>query len=509
MTRMRDEKLRRTQNLVKNHPVEDGECEKSGGDSDSQQRTNAPPINAQDKSLLLDFDTELSRHKKPTNHTILLKDAVRFCKYRNPPTPNGDPASAHNISLRVLLDDPEAGEEFEEWVLVLHTKDGERIAIKSEEHFRNMVRQFGELMGEDGRPPHIENIKSTSPRKSNQGGYDPTPKRTNIHHWGETVVDILDSPDTHLRNKAIIAVTWDAGSRPSETFAIKAGHLTDNRDHFVLDVIDSKTEDRTPHLMASMPYLRKWLLKLDRMTEDVDVSTSPLSIPPEQKIWTHLDSSVKLSDSSFEQIGRKVGNKLGFNRPTNLKQFRKSRASVLAAQEGITEQTLRTRFGWKHGSTAPAHYITKFSDEANQQIADADGGSIEISEEGADPAPIKCSACESWSPRHLNNCYWCGADMEGEQKRPGVSELDRIKSTGQQVEKAKAALMKQVDDFELSGRSMELALRVVEVMEKNPNIAKDTVAFALLTEHEDWELEHAKDLVKGNYEGLHSIFEDA
>jgi integrase len=504
---MRDEELERIQRKLRTHPTEEGDPE-TGQEGDSgKQNREAAPINAEDKSLLHRYHEELSRYKNPTNHAMLLDTAILYCQYRNPRVPNNDPASAHGISLSNLLKSPEAAEKFEVWVLELHNQYGERIAPKTEDHLRNTVRQFGDLVGDDGRPQHIEEIRSTAPRKSNQEQYDPTPERSNIHHWGKTVVDILDSPCVHLRDKAIIAVSWEAGTRPSEAFAIEAGHLTDRGDHFVLEVVDSKTNDRTPHLMASMPYLRKWLIELDQMSKDVDLSTSPLSLPPNKKIWTHQDDPTELSWYTFSSIGRKTGNKLGLQRPTNLKQFRKSRASVLAAQEGITEYTLRTRFGWTHGSNAPAHYIAKFSDEANQQIADADGGSIEISEEWADPAPVQCASCDRWSPRHLDNCYWCGSEMEGKENHPDTSELERIRNKARVNEEAKAALRERIGDIDLSARSMELAIDVVEIMNENPDLAKESLAYVLLTEYEDFGIDRVIELLEGDDEGLRSIFE--
>jgi hypothetical protein len=504
---MRDERLENLKTRLLNLTTQMEETEVGQEEDSGGQHKEAAPINAQDKGLLNEYDEELNLYKNTTNHLILLDYAIRFCQYRNPPVPNSIPASAHEISLSGLLQNPEAAEEFEIWVLELPTEDGDRIAPKTEEHFRNTVRQFGDLMGDDGRPQHIDEIRSTSQRNSNGGDYDPTPKRSNIHQWGGTVVDILDSPHVHIRDKVIIAVTWEAGTRPTETFAINARHLTDRGDHFVLEVTDSKTEDRTPHLMASMPYLRKWLMKLDQMTEDVDLSTSPLSLPPDKSIWTYQNSPTEIVGKTFDSIGRITGKKLGIQRPTNLKQFRKSRASVLAAQEGITEYTLRTRFGWKQGSNAPAHYITKFSDEANQQIADADGGSIDISEEWADPAPVHCTSCERWSPRHLDNCYWCGTDMAGDEKQPGTSELERIRNKARVNEEAKATLRERIGDIDLSARSMELAVDVVNVMEEDPDLAKESLAYVLMTEYDEFGIDHVTKLLEGDDEDLRSMFE--
>jgi integrase len=506
---MRDDKLERAQEKLRTLPTQKGDTGDSQKGSSDKQNRKSKPVRKQDKSLLQRYEEKLDRYKNPTNHTILLDYAILYCQYRNPPVPNDDPASAHGISLSNLLKSLEAAEEFEGWVVDLYNQNGERIALKTEEHFRNTIRQFGDLIGEDGRPQQIEGINSTSPRRGEQEDNDPTPRRKNIHYWGETIVDILDSPHVHIRDKAIIAVSWEAGTRPSETFAIEAGHLNDRGNHFILEVADSKTKDRPPHLIASMPYLRKWLIKLDQMTEDANLSTSPLSLPPDKKIWTYQDERKELTWNSFRCIGPRTGNKLGLQRPTNLKRFRKSRASVLAAQEGITEKTLRRRFGWAYSSNAPAHYIAKFSDEVNQQIADADGASIEISEERAKPAPVQCGSCEGWSPRHLDNCYWCGTDIEGGEKEPGTSELEHIRNKARVNEEVKAKLRERIGDIDISANSMEIALDVVNLMDKNPDLAKESLAYVLVTEYEDFGIDSVIELLEGDEEDLRSIFKGA
>ena len=503
---MYEENLDRLQATIRELPTNGTVIERCHEESPDSFANESLPVDSEDKPLLVEFDKQLNKYKKKTNHYQLLSRILSFCRYRSPPTPNNDDDSAHSISLSTLLVNPDAGERFEDWVTSLHTADGNQIAPKTESHYRNAIRQYGELMGEDGRPIHIENIRSTSPRAKNDN-YDPTPKRSNILRWDESVIPILDSSNVHLRDKALIAVAWDSGARPSELYVMKAGHLTDRDDYFLFEIEDSKTYDRTPHLQVSMPYLRKWLLEIDKMTEDIGVATSPLSIPPDQPIWTKQESSAQLAGSTFQSIGRRIGNRLGYRRPTNLKQFRKSRASIIAAKGGINGNTLRTRFGWEQGSSAPAHYITRFNDEANQQIANIDGSPIQISEEHAEPSPVNCSSCNRWSPQHLNACFWCGTKVSGDEPTAD-SELERLSNKAEINETAKSNLKERFSDLEVSGRSMELALDVVEAMESNPELTKESIAFVLMTEYDGLGIERVMQLLGDGEDDLRSIFKE-
>ena len=498
---MSQKRLEKLQASVREVPTDGNIIERCFEEAPDYQSVESLPVDSEDKPLLIEFDEQLTRHKNVNNHIVILTKAVSFCRYRNSPTPNGDDESAHNISLASLLDDPSAAERFRDWITQLRTEEGDRIAPKTESHYRNMIRQYGELMGEDGRPRHIEEITSTSPRKKD---YDPTPKRSNIHYWDESVVPILDSPHVHPRDKALIAVAWDSGARPSELFIMTASHLTDHDDYFMFDVEDSKTYDRTPHLHVSMPYLRKWLLEVDKMTDDVNLPTAPLSLPPDQRIWTKQEDPEKVKKSTFQSLGRKVGNRLGYRRPTNLKQFRKSRASILAAK-GVSQSTLRTRFGWEAGSPAPAHYIARFSDEANQRIADVDGAPIQIAEDYVEPSPIKCSGCGRWSPEHLGACFWCGSKISGGEKT-GESEIERLRNKAEMNQAAKSALKDRISDFDVSAQSMEIALDVVEAWDSNPELAKESVGFALMTEFDGLDIDRVMELLGDGEDDLRTIF---
>lgn len=504
MVKMRSEELNRLQTTIRELPTGSTTIERCHDEAPDYQSVESLPVNTEDKPLLKRFDEKLTKHKKQRNHYTLLTTALSFCRYRAPPTPNADEDSAHGISLAGLLQQPSAAERFRDWIMTLQNKEGERISPKTESHYRNTIRQFGDLMGDNGRPTHIENIASASGRESN---YDPSPKRSNILYWDESVVPILESPRVHVRDKALVAVAWETGARPSELYAMRANHLTDHEGYLIFEIEDSKTYNRAPHVHVSMPYLRKWLLKLDAMTDDVDLPTSPLSLSPEQPIWTKQKDPEQLASRTFGAIGRKIGERLGYHRPTNLKQFRKSRASIIASTGENSERALRHRFGWKPSSSAPAHYIARFSDKANQQIADIDGAPIEITEEYVEPSPFQCSSCGRWSPRHLDTCFWCESEMTGEEQT-GESGLNRLSNKAEVNQSAKSTLRERFSDFEVDAQSMELALDLVEAMESNPELTKESVAFVLMTEYDGLGIERVMELLEdGDDDDLRSILE--
>jgi hypothetical protein len=255
---------------------------------------------------------------------------------------------------------------------------------------------------------------------------------------------------------------------------------------------------------VSMPYLRKWLLEVDKMTYNDKRSTSPLSLPPDQPIWTKQNDSEKIKKTSFQKRGRRIGNRLGCDRPTNLRQFRKSRASILAAK-GVSQNTLRTRFGWEAGSSAPAHYIARFSDEANQQIADIDGAPIQIADDYVEPSPVKCDSCGQWSPEHLDTCFWCGSKKTGGEQT-GDSEIERLRNEARINQAAKSNLKDRISEFDVSAQTMEVALNVVEAMDSNPELTKESVGFALMTQFDGLDVDRVMELLGDGEGDLQTIF---
>lgn len=505
MEKARSQRLERNHACLERAPTYDELPDRVDADHPSIEERGLPLV-AADKNLLWEFDEELQFVKSKTYHAILLEHLHHFCKFRRKPTPNRRPDSAHGIGLRELLNQNSTGELFINWVEKLVKEDGSQISETMEKQYRDAVRQFGDLVGPQGRPGHIDAIAST-PKRTQHGRTrrDPSPPRSSIIGWEELAKNVLDRPDVNDRDTACFAVEWETGGRPDEVFDMQTKQLTDRGDYILFEIADGKTYRREPHIHASMPYFMNWLLKLDEMTEDVQGTSSPLSIPPEQPIWTRLDTPTQISDSTWRGRGPRVAERIGFGKPMNPKHFRKCRASVLAAQEDLDERFLRQRFGWTAASSSPKYYIAAFSQEANRQIAKADGAtSLEFDQRFEDPAPVKCGRCDQWIPQHYTECMWCNCELTGKEPE-GTTESTRLINKTQDHHDAVNEITNQLDAVDLSVDTLKTGMEIAKVLDSNPRLAPEGLLLQAVLEEDGPDIDDAVQILSSENPEIEQI----
>ena len=482
-----DQRLEQVRNSLQRALVEDGENDEVDKANGRIQITVEPD----DHRLLQEFDKELGQDqsKGKTTHAIKLDSLLWFAKHRDQLTPNNGDNEAHGISLQTLLDEP-VEERVLSWLSSRTTDDGEKLSQYTRYTIRSGIRQFGLLMAEDGRPPHIQRIDLVPP----DWNPDPTPAPNTILYWDDHITSMLDLNGIRPRNAAICAVSWDSGGRPTEVYDRVVGDIEDNGDHIVFTINDGKTTDRDPKLVVSAPYLRLWLNKLNKLTDGE-------TIPPSTPLWTHHTDPEQLSYGRFAEVTRETGRRAGIDRPTNPKQFRKSRASILAASPEVTEQALRIRFGWEPTSDVPRHYKARFDDKAEQQIANADGASIDLAEEHDDPAPVNCGTCGKWTPSHLSSCMWCEESISGTEES---AEATIEHASG--LQSRRAELMAELSGREIDRETMEIAVPLAQRLSDNPDIAPEAIAFTLATKFDVDPEFLASELEEFNGGGLPDMF---
>ena len=418
--------------------------------------------------LLEEFDEALDADgaKGAVSHMQHLTYAVAFTKCRDD----------HGITLEELLtggdDALDVKDRFETWVNTRRIDDGDggtkKMSQKTRAHYRNFARQFGELVADcQGKPDHLEAITATVEREDD---WNPTPHPNTVLYWDEHVTPILDHPTIHIRDKALCAVLWDSGGRESETHRMTIGDVEDKGDHIRLTIWNGKTGSRHRRLICSMPYLRKWLRK-HPVNEELDEDETAIEdAPDDTPLWTSQWENEKY-DASLRAITSVVGDRAGVSRPTNPKQFRKSRASILAADPLVTEEALRMSFGWKPNSNAPQHYKAQFGKEADEQIAAADGMDIEFTDDHEDPAPVECPRCEQWTPRHCD-CIWCRATFDVEKAEENTSaQLDT------DLRQMKRELLGLVAKGEITPEDLDVTLPFAEVMHNDSDVVDQAEAF--------------------------------
>ena len=272
------------------------------------------------------------------------------------------------------------------------------------------VQTFGELLGSEIVQGRVDEIKPGKFRDD-----DTTPLPGNVLEWQEAIE--MAETRSHTRDKALILSEWGMGSRPdSELLWLQYKHLEWHDGHYRVTIPwDGKTGERTIRLFAGSAILRQWIEK------DHPVHADPESqLGPETYLWAKLNANERMEYDNLYRIFKDAGDDAGISKDTNPQHFRRSRASFLAGKPSVSEAELRKYFGWSYESNSPKHYIAKFRQDIDRNIAAADGANINVFEKQQKVAPIECDACGQWTERYVTDCVCCGAEVDDERHEAHV-----------------------------------------------------------------------------------------
>lgn len=288
------------------------------------------------------------------------------------------------------LEDREAAEEIVRWIN--RNYDNE----ETNQDYRVALKVFGRRASEENGDEPPDSLDWIPSGTSNN--YDPAPEPGDMLTWTEDIMAMIDAA-THTRDKAAIALQFDAGLRGFEFSNLSVGDVTDH-DHGLQVTVNGKQGRRTVLLIPAVPYVRDWL---DKHPGDGD-RNAPL--------WSKLDRPESMSYRMVTKMFKKPAKRADIDKPVTLTNFRKSSASYHASQ-GLSQAHLENRYGWVTGSSAASRYIKVFAKEADHAIAKIHG--VEVAEEETeDIGPIPCFRCGYETKREAHFCPRCGQAMHVE-----------------------------------------------------------------------------------------------
>ncbi len=203
----------------------------------------------------------------------------------------------------------------------------------------------------------------------------------------------------NTRDKAMIALLWDAGLRIGELGNIKIKHVVFDK-YGAYIFVQGKTGMRRVRIVESLPYLMNWL------------EEHPQKDNPEAYLWvSYVKGRVEpMRYEAMRKQIKKAAEKAGIKKRIHPHIFRHSRATFLANH--LTEAQMCEYLGWVKGSPMPQIYVHLSGRDVDKAILKLYG--IEIEEEGDKPKPKKCPRCRLANPSTARFCIRCGAilDME-------------------------------------------------------------------------------------------------
>jgi integrase/recombinase XerD len=223
----------------------------------------------------------------------------------------------------------------------------------------------------------------------------------------------------HPRDKAIIAVLYDTGTRIGEMGSLKIKHIVFDQYGAILTV-NGKTGMRRVRIIFSVPYLAAWL------------DIHPQKNNPDAYLWIMIrgkDNGQQLQYAGFRKLIKTLAEKAGIKKRVYNHLFRHSRSTELA--QHLTESQLEEHLGWVPGSDMPRVYVHL----SGKQIDDALLKIYGVKKaESMVPELIskECSRCEKINGPTSKFCSRCGMALsleaakeiqEYEQKLPEILQL--------------------------------------------------------------------------------------
>ncbi|HEV7390773.1 MAG TPA: tyrosine-type recombinase/integrase [Burkholderiales bacterium] len=147
-----------------------------------------------------------------------------------------------------------------------------------------------------------------------------------------TEVEQLLRTCASIRDRAFVAVLWEAGPRVGEIGDMQLKHITRTEYGYAID-ISGKTGRRTPLLVSSAPYLSAWL------------AAHPYANNPDAPLWVQKAGPIPLSYDAFARLLQRLFRAARITKPCNPHIFRHSRVTYVLANAIMNEQQAKVYFG--------------------------------------------------------------------------------------------------------------------------------------------------------------------
>jgi len=331
--------------------------------------------------------------------------------------------------------------------------------------FFRWVKLGSRSFREVGNPPELKNVRTKTVADKIVREELVTP---------EDIVNLL-SVCSNLRDKALLHVHYEAGTRPGEILSLKIKHVKQDKYGMII-AVDGKTGARPIRLIESVPSLSKWL------------SSHPFKDDPESPLWINIAKSnygTRLTHQSATLILYNACKKSQIGKKINLKLFRHSEATRTAMF--MTEATLRKRHGWSPTSKMPSKYAHINQKDVEDSILGHYG--IKQETERINRVPKICPVCKNQNSYDSNTCDNCSKPLDLEkaisleeeaqkekddlEKRLKIIE-DRFKAELQadnESEKERKQMLQLLEDpVKLSRFLKEVESKMIKV--KNPQFQR-------------------------------------
>lgn len=244
----------------------------------------------------------------------------------------------------------------------------------------------------------------------------------------EDIISMIEAA-YHPRDKAIVALFWDAGGRTGELGNLKIKHIVFDR-YGAVAVVDGKTGMRRIRLVSSVPYLAAWL------------DIHPYKDDPDAYLWVGIGIRGRGKQLNYAALRiqiKRIAEKAGIKKRVYNHLFRHSRSTDLA--QYLTESQMKEQLGWTQDSKMAAIYVHMSGKQTDAAILKMHGI---IKEEDHMPQLTTriCPRCKQVNGPTSDFCSRCGMALAVD--------------VAVDVEKKRS----------------DIAMALMELVEKDPEVAK-------------------------------------
>ena len=218
----------------------------------------------------------------------------------------------------------------------------------------------------------------------------------------QDIQKLLSACSNSNRNKALIDVHSEAGTRPGELISMRIKDFSVD-DYGGKIKVEGKTIARQIRIIRSVPNLLRYL-------ED-----HPFKDEPDSPLWIQLGNGnygKPMNYTSIRQMLYKV-NKIAKTgkRVTALNHFRHSEATDSA--NFMTEAQMRKRHGWSPSSKMPARYVHMIDSDVENAILERHG--MKKKQNKVLNTPKKCQFCDMFNSHNAEICVKCSKPLDSLQ----------------------------------------------------------------------------------------------
>jgi integrase/recombinase XerD len=202
---------------------------------------------------------------------------------------------------------------------------------------------------------------------------------------------------TNLRDKCLIDVHYDAGTRIGEILSVQIKHVKNDRHGYTI-AVDGKTGSRPIRILESSTSLARWLESHPNRDDP-----EAWLFPSMKTIWAGSKLSYPASVRVLDSVTKRAK-----MRHLNWHLFRHTEATRTAKY--MTDGITKMRHGWSATSKMPSRYAHIVNQDVDDCFLKHHGITPENKEE-LNIKPISCPVCKAPNSHDTTMCQVCGKPL--------------------------------------------------------------------------------------------------